>query len=338
MKSPDMFKNYAQPEDLLSDDTFLSWYFKTDPDDIQKWEKWIAENPGEQVLVQQAIELLKGVQLTEKELTGSQVTAAEHRLFQKIQELESRQAPVRSIYRNRWWAVAAAVLLIVSGTMLTRSLLNKPELKTAYGEIKKQNLPDGTEVMLNAHSKLSYAVATKDGKDREVWVNGEAFFHVSKTPMKSRFIVHTDRFDIIVTGTQFNVVNRNGLSNVMLKEGGVIIRTDDGKEMKMVPGDFVEFNNDHPAKKLVKNDSVLAWKDHKLVFDNTPLSEVVTIIKEHYGIDVKLANGAIAGKTVSGILPNDNLDVFLETLEALEATMNLEIIRNGDSILIKDRP
>ncbi len=50
----------------------------------------------------------------------------------------------------------------------------------------------------------------KEGTSREVWLKGEAFFHVSKTPTKARFIVHTERFDVVVTGTQFNVMNRAG--------------------------------------------------------------------------------------------------------------------------------
>lgn len=50
-------------------------------------------------------------------------------------------------------------------------------------------------------------------------MDGEVFFHVRKTPLKSRFIVHREHFDIIVTGTQFNVSNRHGKDNVLLQEG-----------------------------------------------------------------------------------------------------------------------
>ncbi len=98
--------------------------------------------------------------------------------------------------------------------------------------------------------------------------------------MKSRFIVHTDHFDVIVTGTRFNVVNRIGLDNVMLKEGSVIVHTDGGAELKMIPGDFVEYNSDQLEKKVVKNDSLLAWREHKLMLDRTPLPELVRIIKD----------------------------------------------------------
>jgi ferric-dicitrate binding protein FerR (iron transport regulator) len=103
-----------------------------------------------------------------------------------------------------------------------------PEFKTAYGEIKEQQLPDATEVTVNANSRIICSKGWQDGKDREVWMKGEAFFHVRKTPLKSRFIVHTDHFAIIVTGTQFNAVNRGGRANVMLREGSVNLRTWEG--------------------------------------------------------------------------------------------------------------
>ncbi len=224
--------------------------------------------------------------------------------------------------------------MAAAGFFFIRSWISgKPELKTTYGEIKQRKLPDGTEVFINANSKVSYSGEWTDGKDREVWIKGEAFFHVRKTPMKSRFIVHADHFDIIVTGTQFNVVNRAGRSSVMLKEGSVIIHTADGREINMMPGDFVQFNSAELRKTPAKNDSILAWKDRKLVFDNTPMSEVVRIIKDHYGIDIELANAATGDKTISGILPNDNLDVLLQ---ALDATMEFSVVRQGNRITIAD--
>jgi ferric-dicitrate binding protein FerR (iron transport regulator) len=103
----------------------------------------------------------------------------------------------------------------------------------------------------------------------------------------------------------------------------------------MVPGDFMEFNSDQLEKKLVKNDSILAWRERKLDFEETPLREVAKIIKEHYGVDLILADDSVAGKTVSGMMPNDNLELLLQTLEA---TADFQIIRQGDKIIIKNQP
>src|ERR1043166_3391835 len=128
-------------------------------------------------------------------------------------------------------------------------------------------------MILNANSKAELSEDWKDGKDREVWLHGEAFFKVTKTPHRSRFIVHTDNLDVILTGTQFNVLHRDGKTAVLLTEGHVIIRTKDGKELAMNPGDYVEMGDQMVERKQAKEENILAWKENKLAFDNTPLTE-----------------------------------------------------------------
>jgi ferric-dicitrate binding protein FerR (iron transport regulator) len=325
-----MLDNYREPEELLSDESFLAWYFKTGEGQAMAWEHWMAANPGSSDLIQQAVAILDTTRiLPDTQVPAPQIDRAEAALLQKI------GPRTVSLYKDRRWIAAACVLvLFTTGLFITRSFRSRrPEVKTEYGQISLQQLPDGTDVTLNANSKLSYTPGWKDGADREVWVNGEAFFHVRRTPQKSRFIVHTDHFDIIVTGTQFNVVNRGGKNNILLQEGSVILHSPDGRELNMVPGDFVEFNSAQLEKRPAKNDSVLAWKEQKLVFDRTPLRELVAIIKDHYGIDVKLADDSLGDKKIVAILPNNNLDVLLRSLEA---TSEFDVVRQKEGgILIK---
>jgi ferric-dicitrate binding protein FerR (iron transport regulator) len=236
------------------------------------------------------------------------------------------------------WVAAACVLVVVTGGIMLMRMVGRPEqLATAYGEVTLRTLPDGSEVTMNANSRIRLSSHWKDGGDREVWLDGEAFFHVQKTPAKSRFIVHTERFDVIVTGTQFNVVNRDGKDNVMLREGRVIVHpTVDGDvkggDVAMVPGDFVRWDGKGLEKGGVKSDSLLAWQQHQLLFDKTPLKDVVGIIKDQYGVQIELEDQSIGDSTISGIVRNDNLDVFLQ---ALETTSDYEVIRKDGKIAIK---
>jgi ferric-dicitrate binding protein FerR (iron transport regulator) len=339
-----MSKKYAGVEDLLSNESFLSWYFRTDTYDIRHWEAWMAENPDHRSRADQAVAFLKTLSFDERELSAGQMTLAERRLLQKIHDAGSKpgnpgRTPLRSIIpisARRRWTIAASILLVAAGLYTFRVLSTRavPELHTTFGEVAENRLPDGTRVVVNADSRLVLSPGWKDGKDREVWLTGEAFFHVTKTPLKSRFIVHANHFDIIVTGTQFNVVNRNGRANVTLKEGSVILRTEDGKELKMAPGDFVEYRSATFEKVVAKTDSVIAWKDHKLVFNDTPLKDVIGVIREHYGVTVITTGASTEGKTVSGIQPNDNLDLLLQSLEA---TGEYDIRRQEDTITINIR-
>ena len=328
-----MQQHFQTPEALLAEESFYCWYLKKDPQCVDQWDNWISEDPAHRKLAEEAISLLQELRLQEGNVTPAQVTAAYNRLQQNIQQA----APVVSMPRRRWWMAAAAVvvLAIAGAGILKYTGYFTPSIQTAYGQIKEQQLPDGSEVTLNAHSKISYVNCCDDGKDREVWLTGEAFFHVKKTLQKSHFIVHTNRFDIIVTGTQFNVVNRNGKTNVLLKEGSVIVRTKDGKEVFMKPGDFVEVNDEKLDKKQTESTSILAWKEKKMVFEDTPMPTVVKMIGDHYGVQVQLKDKAITARTLTGIMANDNLETLLS---AIEASLDCKVERNGNDIIIESHP
>jgi len=325
-----MSKSTPGMEDLLCDETFLSWYFRTDVRAIRRWEQWIVDNPGSSHRVQQAMEFLSSLTLKEESFTREQVTRSERVLLEKIRKAKGRIAPISSSRRWAWMAAAAVVILAVGVTGIYISQ-RRSGWRTAYGEVKVNSLPDGSEVMVNADSRIRYSSGFTDGKDREVWLSGEAFFHVRKTPSKSRFIVHTLDFDIIVTGTQFNAISREGKASVLLKEGSVLLHTADGEDLQMRPGDFVEYDHQHLTKRAVRMDSVTAWKEHNLFFNNTSLKEVAAIIKEQYGVTVRLEGDTIERKTVGGIMRNDNLDVLLK---ALELTTDCKIVRRDDEISI----
>jgi ferric-dicitrate binding protein FerR (iron transport regulator) len=328
-----MKDNCTTIEDFLSDESFVLWATGNKDNDESGWSNWLSENPSKAVIANEAMNILKLIQIKNFSVNKDQIDAAEIRLRDAI-KMESAPARVIHINRRRIWYWSAAAVIVFSIALGFFSFFNKSEkleLATRYGEIKKNNLPDGTQVVLNANSTLTFGDKWKEGKDREVWIKGEAFFYVKKTPEHNKFIVHTDAFDIEVTGTSFNVINENGNSSIILKEGSVKIHRAGEKEILMQPGDLVEYGNHRIEKKEVSKQDYMAWTENKLVFNNTPISEVANIIKKHYGIEVKLAEDDMAQKTITGIMPNDNLDVLLQSLNA---TQEFKVLKNGDSILI----
>lgn len=328
-----MKDNCTTVEDFLSDESFVSWVNSNEDNDESGWSNWLSANPSKEVIANEAMNILKLIQIKNFSVSREQIDAAEIRLRDAI-KIESTPVRVIHINRRRIWYWSAAAIIVFSIALSFFPFFNKSEkleLATHYGEIKKNKLPDGTQVILNANSTLTFGNKWKEGKDREVWVKGEAFFHVKKTPEHSKFIVHTDAFDIEVTGTSFNVINEDGNSSIVLKEGSVKIHRTGEKEILMKPGDVVEYNNHLIEKKETGKQDYMAWTEKKLVFNNTSISEVANIIKKHYGIEVELAEDNMADKTVTGIMPNDNLDVLLQSLNA---TQEFKVLKNGDSILI----
>lgn len=315
-------------EEVLTDDQFQAWYYKSDAGKATQWEQWMSQHPSQQEMVNAAIACMQSIVFKEREVPAEQVSAANERL---MASLSAPVIPMKTSRRKWWWSAAAAVLLLVAGAYLWTSFNNQSSIQTAYGQLGRQQLPDGSEVILNANSSISYSNGWNKGNEREVWVKGEAFFKVKKTASKSRFIVHTNQLDIVVTGTQFNVTSRADRSSVMLTEGSVLIRTKDGKEIRMAPGDFIELSNSQLERKVVKEEAVLAWKDKKIVFDNTSLADVAVFIKDHYGEEIVISDDSLARKTITAFMPNDNLDVLLKSLEA---TLDFKVVRKDGRIMI----
>ena len=322
-------------EDLISEDSFLAWYFQTDPQAVEKWNNRIANDPIQRKLVDEAVQLLQHISIKEKPVDAQRLKIAQEKLAKAISVANDSQpaTPVVSMRsrHTKWWAAAAIIFVTSLGIWQYIRTTGNLIMQTAYGETRQETLPDGSQVMLNANTTLNYR-KWKEGADREVWVNGEAFFHVKKTAQKTKFVVHTGHFDVVVTGTRFNVINRNKKNNVLLTEGSVTIKGEE-QEVHMKPGEFVEFNNTGIQKKEVNNAPVLAWTEHKFIFEKTPMKEVAEQVGDLYGIKVTLAYEAAATDSLSGIILNDNLDEFVQLL----TLSKYDVQKSDKEILIRKR-
>lgn len=326
-----MVKNFQSIGEVVADEAFLGWYFKENEEKISSWENWVALNTPYKSLIEKAVEFMNNLSHEEKTLPAEQVEA---KLLQLHNRMKKSAAPVIAMRTStrRWWMSAAAVILLLIGGY-TFFQLSQPreKLDTSFGEVKNNQLPDGSTMILNANSTAQLSEGWEEGKDREVWLNGEAFFKVTKTKQKTRFIVHTGKLDVIVTGTQFNVLNRDNKTTVLLTEGSVIIRTKDGKELAMKPGDYIEMSDQLAVqRKEAKEESILAWKDNKLAFDHTSLKEVAQTISNHYGIKVTVADEEAAARSVTGIMPNNNVD---DLLKAIEVAFDIRVTRSDKEII-----
>jgi len=325
-------------EELLTDESFLAWYFKTDTEAVEKWNNRIAHDTALRKLTDEAAGLLKTINIKEQSVDAQRLKNAEQKLMEATASANHSRAAAKIVSMQprkiniKWWAAAAIILLSSLGIWQYVRITNTLAVQTAYGEVRNVTLPDGSQVMLNANTTINYK-NWKQNSDREVWIRGEAFFHVKKTIQKNRFIVHTGDFDVIVTGTQFNVNNRHHESTVLLKEGSVTVHSE-LKDMQMKPGDYVEYNNTGLQKKDVNSAPLLAWMDRRFIFENTPMKEVASLVSEIYGIKVTLADEATASSTISGIMPNDNLDVFLQALEALS---EYDVLKTDKEIQIRKK-
>ncbi|WP_215224165.1 FecR family protein [Echinicola shivajiensis] len=207
--------------------------------------------------------------------------------------------------------------------------------RTAYAESADVVLPDGSSVHMSGNSQLKFKDGWLDDEAREIWFEGEGYFDIVKMKAPNKFTVHTSRkFDVQVLGTTFTVTARPTTSRVVLESGAValkIAQTTGEDEIKMVPGELVEIDhqNDLLIKKEVETQIYTSRKNDKLVFDKTPLKEIVRILKDDYGFTVIVNDAEMLKEKLTGVVPSKNVDDLLDGLRSL---LEIKIVREENVI------
>jgi len=193
--------------DFIKDEYFQSWVFnRGDENTIIFWEGFLANHPEMRGPIEEARLALTSIQFSNYTISEAESTD----LWNKIHDLE----PVRDSGTNRMerFMAAASVVLIVTISVFYFWKDDRAwkEYHTAYGETKSVVLPDGSSVVLNANSKLTIASDWNQvDSEREIWLDGEAFFSVIHKKDNKVFRVKTkEGVSVEVLGTTFNVYNR----------------------------------------------------------------------------------------------------------------------------------
>lgn len=344
--------------DFAAEASFQEWVAGTNPRAAQFWEQWAADHPTHQAELAEARRLLERLRdAAHRPAYPAERAEALRRLQNTLDAGRDDDAvPVRRL-NSRWlsWVAAAAVVLTLGGLLWwqVRPAPAPAELarQTGFGKTDVLSLPDGSRVTLNANSKLTCSAKWTAGSDREVWLDGEAFFEVShraapRTGRPVKFTVHTAGVDIEVLGTRFNVRHRRDRVQVVLNSGSIRLRLADDslrREVLMKPGQLVNVpvgrrtgpNGLAPLTPVaVKPEVFSAWKSQQFLFDHTPLSEVAEQIEDVYGWRVQFADPTLRAETLTGAIPTRDETVFIETLAT---ALNLDVARTDNHLFISRR-
>lgn len=273
------------------------------------------------------------------------------------QQWELLESSIQKNPAARWigWrrnlAIAASLLLLMaSGIWYMQKNAQLPTnlYTTDFAQVKNITLPDGSKVILNANSELKLTAEWGEEGNRQVWLEGEAYFEVEKkTATHQKFIVHTKDLDVEVLGTRFNVNTRHAKAVVSLEEG----------KIKLIPNILVKsaLQNKLPEEviemkpgQLVKLDTASGinltsesninvhsgWVRNEFHFDNTSLKEIGIMIKDIYGYNLVADNEQLLQRTVTGDLRAANLQ---ELVDVLQLAVKLKMTIENKSIKISQR-
>ena len=224
--------------------------------------------------------------------------------IQRVNERNSKVRPLRSM--KAFLKVAAVFAILFTGFHLINTL--DTTVKTTIAEKKTIELPDRTEVILNAQTEVKF-----NGKNwndsRNVSLNGEAFFKVSKG---STFNVNTAQGTVSVLGTQFNVFARDNKFYINCYEGLVSVFLNDSK-IELQAGKELKIENGLIIYHKSSNTENPDWLLDESYFENATLATVLQEIERQYPIKITTDNVNVE-KRFTGAFTHKDLDLALKSV------------------------
>lgn len=315
-------------EALALDKSFQEWVLNPDAQLDKIWQGWLRENPDKQREVAEAVELVRLSGLS----ADPEANAAFLEGWAKIEAAATTSRASRGKSAVGYASMAAAVIGLLVVVFVYRFAGNSiTEFKTAYAETKEIELKDGTRVMLNANSTLTYSDNWDDAASRDVTLKGEGFFTVVHTTDDKPFVVHAqDDATIVVLGTEFNVNTRRNKVSVYLQSGKVRFKTA-LRTVTMQPGETVDYFPGLVVNVKPGTEEAVAWKNKQYVMNDMPLADIVRDLEDTYGKEVTVSDPALLAKRVTAKVPANNLNVLLEVLSQ---TLKLTIEEQNTKVII----
>jgi len=243
---------------------------------------------------------------------------------------------------RRMIGVAAVIAVLLLGGVYgmfsyftTQTTTQYYALETAYGEKSKMILTDGTIVWLNAGSTLHYG-DNFNNRNREVILDGEAYFEVEKKSEGTPFSVKTANYNVVVKGTKFNVTSYHDdlLSITTLLEGAVDIVYED-RQISIKPGESVSFNKEKGdfIRHQVHADQYKSWIEGKVEYDEITLNELAVRLSRKYNIQIHLDD--VLDKDVKFRVSLRNEETIDQVMYALSEIIPIRYERGDREIYIK---
>ena len=246
-------------------------------------------------------------------------------------KIERRENRIRA--RRRWlrFSAAAAVLILISA-FTTRHLIHTEapvqmfSVQAPQGTNSRISLPDGSQVWLNAGSKLEYPATFENASERCVRIEGEAFFEIKRDTCRPFCVELGDGECIRVLGTSFNVnaYAGNGRHVTTLVTGRIGYAASAGaEEVVLEPNQQVsrDLAAGTVAVSAVDASVYGAWKEGWLWFENESLPALAERLGRIYGIRVEVA-ARLGEYTFSGKIRQDRgveyiLNLLSETSDVI---------------------
>ncbi len=230
------------------------------------------------------------------------------------------EAKIKKMNFTKWITGIAAGLALLAASYF---VLQNVEASSDYnGHARHMVLADGTNVWLNKDGKLN-APKQFTGKDRIVYLTGEAFFDVAHDAKKPFRIIGIDS-EIKVLGTAFNVRTNERITDVVVEEGKVQLINESKESSQSIilnPGE-VGMSNVLGTTKLPNNrPNYHSWRTGKFNFENVPLKFAIRDLNGWFDKEIVLS-GQFDCNVTGSFNKNNQKDI----LNSLKGPCNFELL------------
>ncbi|NQD72190.1 DUF4974 domain-containing protein [Sphingobacterium shayense] len=207
---------------------------------------------------------------------------------------------------------------------------------TPKGGEYQLSLSDGTQVFINASSRLRYPVQFDSG-EREVELEGEAYFEVAKKLVEGTnvpFIVKTKQQILEVLGTTFNINSYGKSIQTTLIEGSVKLSYKNGESHIIKPNQQLTFTPQGSSITIAEVDPfyVLAWKNGAFSFEDASIYQVMESIARWYDVEIEYKNDFSGNRFSGSMSRSDDIEKVLKTIEL---TGQIKFIRTGRRVVVR---
>lgn len=252
-------------------------------------------------------------------------------LLTSEEQLEDKGSKVIKMRRFKFIAAAACgILLIGLGLKFLTGGFGDGmvEINNDTASIREVSLPDGSEVSLAPHSNLKYANDFES--NRNVELEGQAYFEVARDEAHP-FVITTEKGEIEVLGTAFNVRCEAKGTTVSVEHGLVAVRNE-GDEVKLSENQSA-MTSDEGVSEVASNDiNYLSWKTGSFEFTQAPLPKVIDQLNQFYKKQIKLEGDHLNDIELTASF--DNLP-FEEAIDIIEIICDVNSEEVGDEVILK---
>lgn len=282
----------------------------------ERLENWIAQSKENEQQFQEIKKLLQASKLD--------ISAFNPDIDRAWAKVESQIDLPSSVDYSWVYRLAAAVVLAIGlgvfGYNYWESDLE--QVATLDGEVLEYVLPDGTRILLNENTTIAFD-QDFDDDSREVSLEGQAYFHVSRDESRP-FVIKGLQTNVEVLGTSFDYASIPSGEEVNVTSGKVAFykRSEERIKANLTKGDRGVLKADGVlAKSSQLNSDQMEWRDVNMTFKSAPLSEVINILAKFYQVSFKL-KGNIGSCLITSSFEGQDLEQALKTLEIIAGVKN----------------